>query len=337
MKNPYEILGVSNSANEEEIKQAYRKIAMKNHPDRNPGDAEAEKRFKEATDAYERLTGQSQPQQNFNFDDAFGDMFSQIFNFGGQRQQLNLDIHLEVALDFWEAVDGCEKTLTVPKSDECDTCKGTGSAETKTCLYCAGQGQRVQRQGNMTISTACPQCGGKGKQSLKDCGSCSGRGSKHSTTSVKVTFPAGTQDHMTLRMPGAGNQSGRHTGSLFVSVRVNGHEHFRRQEDDLVYTFPVQYSVLVKGGTVVIPTLSESIEMDIRPLTKSGTRMRIGGQGFMNPQSGRRGNIVVEVVADTVNPDDVELEYKNLVEALYEWEKENVTPNMKLFHEKCKR
>jgi molecular chaperone DnaJ len=334
MKNPYEILGINASASEDEVKKAYRKLAMQYHPDRNPGDPEAEIKFKEITNAYESLTN---PSDQGDYQDLFSDVFSQMFNFGHQRQNTQYDIHMETPLDFWEAADGCTKTLNVPKMTECSDCKGSGSAESQTCLFCAGQGRRNQRQGNMTITMPCTNCKGTGKRSVKECKPCSGKGYHRSESPMTVDFPKGTQDQMTMRVIGGGNTFGKQAGSLFVSVRVNPHERFMRHKDDLFCKVPVQYSVLVKGGKLAVPTLNGTIEVNIAPLTKSGTLLKVAGKGFANPQSGRTGDMNIEVVADVVNPDDVELAYKKLVDDLYEWEKENLTPNMKTFYESCER
>ena len=200
--NPYQILGVEKDASPEEIKNAYRKLAMRYHPDRNPGDPEAEAKFKEASKAYDMLTGQDKNYQDQNIDFDFSDMFSQMFNFGNQRfnSNLNLDIQLEVAIDFWEAVDGCKKIITVPKLTECNNCKGLGATEFQPCIQCAGRGMRSYRQGNMSVNTSCNQCSGSGQKPLKNCDVCSGKGHIQKNEEVEVSFPSGSFDRVILEI-----------------------------------------------------------------------------------------------------------------------------------------
>ncbi len=342
MKNPYEILGVSQNATEQEITKAYRKLAKQYHPDRNPGDDEALEKYKEIANAYEQITNPKPTHnvQDFDASEVFGDFFSQVFNFGnfGQRQQqVNMDVHVNVSLDFWEAANGCEKTITVQRAAECLQCQGTGAAEVETCNICRGSGHQVRRQGNFTLQTSCSGCQGRGEKVIKPCEVCTGRGWTREDIPVPVKFPEGTVNEMAVLVHGQGNTFGGRTGNLYVIAQVNPHNVFIRQLNNLCYRMPVQYSVLVNGGKIKVPTLKEEIEVEVPPNTKSGTVLTVRDKGFRSPQNGKYGSLMVEVMADTVNPSDVELEYKTLIDALHNWEKDNITPNMKKFYEECKK
>ncbi len=341
MKNPHEVLGVSQNATEQEITKAYRKLAKQYHPDRNPGDDEALEKYKEIANAYEQITNPKPTHNVQDFDPAdFGDFFSQVFNFGNfgqQRHQFNMDVHINVPLDFWEADNGCEKTGNVQRAAEWLPCEGTGAEEKAKCNTCRGTGTHTRRQGNFTLQTSCPTCHGTGERVVKPCAACVGRGWNKEDIPIPVKFPEGTLNEMAVLVHGQGNTFGGRTGNLYVVAQVNPHNVFIRQLNNLCYRMPVQYSVLVNGGKIRVPTLKEEIEVEVPPNTKSGMVLTVKGSGFKNPQNGTYGNLMVEVMADTVNPADVELEYKTLIDALHNWEKDNITPNMKKFYEECKK
>lgn len=347
MRNPYEVLGVQQGASSDEVKRAYRKLAKEFHPDRNPGDKEAETKFKEISDAYERIENPEkfrQPQPDFDgFEggNPFGDFFQTIFNFGNRGQasrapQINLDVRMEVAVDFWEGVRGSEKTLTVPKFKTCETCKGSGAAEVEKCSFCAGKGVISKSQGFFTMQTTCPQCSGSGQKIKTACSACSGNGHSKSDGMVSVSIPKYTHDGMVLKVNGQGNEHLGRIGHLYVVLRVNPHEIFQRRGDDLIYVLPIPYSKAVLGGKTVVPTLHEEIEITIPKNTKTGTVLKVRGKGFKNIHTEQYGDLMIQVEIETVNTEDVELEYKNLIENLAKWEGENMLPGMKKFREKTK-
>lgn len=343
-KNPYEVLGLTPSATQEEVVKAYRKLAKKYHPDRNPGDDDALLSYREVDQAYQEITNpKPSREQHFDPQEAFGDFFSQVFNFGGngthyagtpQRQNIQPDIQIHVALDFWEAAHGCEKTITVPKASECVPCNGFGATEFAQCRSCKGSGMQVRRQGNFTMQTMCGDCNGQGRTPTKDCTACSKRGWNYEDCPVPVKFPEGTVNDMGIRIHGQGNTVNGRQGNLIVVAQVNPHHVMQRQLNHLCYRMPVQYSVLVNGGTVKVPTLKEPVDLVIPPNTQSGTVLVINGLGFKTPHNGQVGNLRVEVMADTVVPEG---EHKELLDALHKWEKDNVSPNMKTFYEACKK
>lgn len=339
MRNPYEVLGIQQDATEDEIRKSYRKLSKLYHEDRNPGDDEALRKYREVQEAYDNIVN-PKGHQTFNPSDMFGDMFSQVFNqgfnFGQPQRNINPDIQFHINLDFWEASLGCEKTITIPRATECVSCGGSGAEEHAVCSNCHGTGKFVQRQSNFSIQTPCNNCNGSGKKIIKNCKKCKS-GIIYEDVKIFVNFPEGTLSGMAVLVHGQGNVVNKRQGNLFVITQVNPHSVFVRQQDHLCYRMPVQYSVLVKGGKIKVPTLDEEVEIEIPPLTKSGTEITVNNKGFRNPSNNRYGNLLVGVVADTVDPSEAGKEYKKLIENLYQWEKDNITPNMKKFNESCKQ
>lgn len=343
MKNPYEVLGVSKDSSEEEIKKAYRELTMKYHPDRNPGDKDAETRFKEIAEAYDILSDKDKkanfdnPQSNFsggfsgfggNFNDFFNDVMS---GFGRQQNyepQIDLNIRSSVALSFWEAVQGVEKTLAVPKFNICQNCVGTGATEVENCGFCAGKGVKIQRQGPVVMQTTCPQCRGTGKRISKECNTCGGEGLIRSNGTVNVKIPEHIPDGATLRVHGQGNNQAGKTGDLFLTVRVNRHKLFDRQGDDLVYEMPITYSQAVLGTTIKVPTLEGEIDCVISPNTSTGSSIIVKEKGFKNINTHRRGNLIIWLEVETISGNQ---EYKQLIEELAKWEKDHPSQKIKEF------
>lgn len=323
MNNPYEILGLQVGASEEEVRKAYKKLAFTYSPDRNPGDTEVEAKFKEVTAAYEQiLHGSKNKQQSINFDgNDFFSFFENVFGRKSQQQtRIQLDIKLNLQIDFWESVNGGNKTLTVQKYKTCDECSGSGAKEIETCDTCAGQGVTTQRQGYVTMQTTCHKCKGMGKRIIKGCTKCNNNGvTKHDCT-VDVQIPAGVNDNMTLKLSLQGNEHLGKTGDLYLIIRVTPHEVFYRQNDNLIYEIPITYSQAVLGAKIMAPTLNEDIEVEIEPNTVSGTIKRIDEKGFKNIHGGM-GDLIIRFVIETIEGDE---KYKELVKQLNQWENANI-------------
>ena len=339
MMNPYEVLGVNKDANSEEIKKSYRKLAMQYHPDRNPGDQVAEEKFKEVQAAYDILNDDN---KRHNYDnpgrgpipDFFGDFFSNIF--GQTTQQVNLELRHSLSLSFWEAVEGGDQEIVIRRLVSCETCDGSGALETESCSFCGGQGVVTQTQGYVTMRTGCPQCRGTGKKVKKSCNDCNGAGNIPRDVTVNVKVPEHVFSGVVLQLVGQGHQHKGKSGPLLIHVQVEPHPVFQRENDDLVYTLPITYTQAILGCNLNVPTLTEDAELTVPALTKTGSVLRLKKHGFKNLHSHRKGDLLIKVEIETINPDDVELEYKKLIDALAKWETENLSPGMKNFREKAK-
>lgn len=330
-RDHYEVLGVAKDATPEQIKKAYRKCAMEFHPDRNPGNAEAEQRFKEAAEAYEVLSDAEKrgrydrfgheglrgaPQHDFsNFEsifEVFGDLFGggggagDFFGFGrrraGPRPGASLKVELE--LDFLEAAKGCEKVVEIRRGEPCETCKGTGAkpgTKPVSCSTCGGRGEVAATQGFFQIRTTCPSCGGQGVRIEKPCGDCGGEGSKRKKREIKIRIPAGVEDGTRMRVGGEGEAGpmGGPRGDLFVFLSVRPHEFFGRDGDDLVCEVPITFPQAALGARVRVPTLAGTEEIDVPRGTQSGTVFRLAGRGFRSLRGYGNGDELVRVVVET--------------------------------------
>ncbi|MBE0623443.1 MAG: molecular chaperone DnaJ [Burkholderiales bacterium] len=325
----YEILGVNRDADEEAIKKAYRKLAMKHHPDRNPEDKNkgAEEKFKEAKEAYEILSdadkraaydryghagvdpsaGGAQGAGFANFSDAFGDIFGDIFGqarggrsnvYRGADLRYNLEISLEAA------AHGTETKIRIPTMDACTTCHGSGAkpgTQPKTCSTCNGQGQVRMQQGFFSIQQTCPKCHGSGKMIADPCTDCQGAGrvKQHKTLSVKI--PAGVDEGDRIRLSGEGEAgvNGGPPGDLYVQLHLKPHAVFQRDHDDLHCEMPVSFTVAALGGEIEIPTLSGSARIKIPSETQSGKIFRLRGKGIKGVRSHAHGDLLCHVVVET--------------------------------------
>ena len=326
----YEVLGVNRDAGDDEIKKAYRKLAMKFHPDRNPDNKDAEEKFKEAKEAYEML---SDPQKKAAYDryghagvdpsmgagpgaqgfeggfaDAFGDIFGDLFGGGGRGGRSNVyrgaDLRYNLEITLEEAARGAEKTIRIPTVEECGSCHGSGAkpgTQPKTCPTCSGQGQVRVQQGFFSIQQTCPKCHGSGKiipDPCRDCGG-AGRVKKHKTLEVKI--PAGIDEGMRLRHGGHGEPgvNGGPAGDLYVEIHIRKHAVFEREHDDLHCEMPVSFSTAALGGEIEIPTLDAVAKIKIPPETQSGKTFRLRGKGIKGVRSHAHGDLLCHVVVET--------------------------------------
>jgi molecular chaperone DnaJ len=322
----YKVLGVSKKASDDEIKKAYRKLARKYHPDRNPDDKAAEEKFKEVQGAYDTL---SDPEKRKEYDSGgpfaqfgggqgpfgpgasgqagpfggadLGDIFSSIFNRGGGRAQAQQvrgrDLETEVPLSFDQAVNGAQISVTVPKSGRCQTCHGSGAkpgTAPTTCPRCEGRGIDAQSQGFFSISQPCPQCGGAGQIIEDPCPTCGGSGLTQQTKRYKVNVPAGVKNGTRIRLAGKGEDGprGGPPGDLYVTTRVASSPVFKRLDDgNLEVTVPITIPEALRGATIEVPTLEGTKKIKVAPGTKHGTVQRLRGEGPPKPKGSGRGDI----------------------------------------------
>jgi molecular chaperone DnaJ len=342
----YEVLGVPRTASESEIKSAYRKQAMSYHPDRNPGDAVAEEKFKEAAEAYAVLadsekrsaydrfghagvssatggTGGFDPSVFADFGDILGDVFGFGDLFGGGRRrggpQRGADLRYDLEISFEESAKGSETTIQIPRQESCEACKGSGAAPGSSptaCPKCRGQGQVRFQQGFFTVARACPQCRGTGKFISKLCHTCHGAGRVTRERKITVRIPAGIATGQQLRLQGEGESgvAGGPPGSLYVIVHVLEHDYFRRDGMNLFCEIPVGFPTLVLGGEVEVRTLDGLETVKIPEGTQTGATLRLRGKGMPDVSGRGRGDLFATVQAHT--PRKLSKEQRHLFEQL---------------------
>jgi molecular chaperone DnaJ len=326
----YEILGVAKNSSEDEIKKAYRKLAMKYHPDRNPDSKEAEEKFKEVKEAYEMLTnpekreaydryGHAGVDPNMGgmgggggfggFGDAFGDIFGDIFGGGRSRSSgpqvyrgADLRYNLEITLE--QAAHGFDTTIRVPSWDKCDTCHGSGAkpgTQPVTCSTCGGHGQVRMQQGFFSIQQTCPKCHGTGKIIPEPCPSCSGAGRIKRNKTLEVKIPVGIDNGMRIRSTGNGEPgtNGGPPGDLYVEIHIKPHPVFQREGDDLHCEMPISFAKAALGGEIEVPTLDGKVSFTIPDGTQSGKTFRLKGKGIKGVRSGYPGDLFCHVAVET--------------------------------------
>lgn len=339
----YEVLGVNKNASDAELKKAYRRLAMKYHPDRNPDDAEAEAKFKEAKEAYEVLQDANKRARYDQyghagvdpsmggagagaggFGDIFEDVFGDIFGGGGGRRSGNrayrgsdLQYNLELSLE--EAVFGTEQDIRIPTAEKCDTCNGSGAKKgttPQTCGTCNGQGQVRMQQGFFSVQQTCPECHGRGSVIKDPCPDCRGQGrvERQKTLSVKIPMGVDTGDRIRLTGEGEAGLNGGPAGDLYVQVHVKSHDLFERDGDNLYCQVPIGFTTAALGGELEVPTLEGNVTLKIPAETQTGKKFRLRGKGVKSVRSASMGDLICSVVVET--PVNLTKEQKELLEAL---------------------
>lgn len=346
----YEVLGVAKSATEAELKSAYRKLAMKHHPDRNPGDKAAEEQFKEAAEAYAVLADaqkrslydrfghqgvNSQAGGGAGFDPSvfndfggdFADILGNMFGFGdvfggGRRRggpQRGADLRYDLEIPFEEAARGTETTIQIPRQESCETCAGSGAAagtQPATCGMCRGQGQVRRQQGFFTIATTCPQCRGQGRTVSKPCQTCHGSGRVGHERKITVKVPAGiaTGQQLRLQNEGEAGAAGGPAGHLYVVIHVQDHDFFKRDGVNLFCEVPVNFTTLALGGEIVVPTLDGTETVKVPEGSQTGTTMRLRGKGLPDVNGRGKGDLFATVQVQT--PKKLTKDQRHLLEQL---------------------
>ena len=368
----YNVLGVERNAGQDDIKRAYRKLALKYHPDKNQGDKEAEEKFKIAAEAYEVI---SDPEKRQRYDhygheglrggdargfgnfedifDAFGDIFGGgggggggIFEdfFGGGRRQTEkrgASLRCDIALDFKEIATGIEKTIEITKRDFCEECRGTGARKGTSpvsCPYCKGKGEIHQRQGFFTITTTCPKCQGGGNIIETPCKKCSGHGVYPKKSNIKVQVPAGIDDGSRLRVTGQGESgaNGAPPGDLYCDIHIKPHSIFKRQDYDIICEFPITFTQAALGCEIEVPTiLGKMRKVRIPAGMQSDEIIPVKGEGFPNVRGYGVGNMLVHVIVET--PNKLTPRQEELLREFAESEHKNVTPKAKSFFQKVRK
>ena len=339
----YEVLGVSKGASEADLKKAYRRLAMKYHPDRNPDDAEAESKFKEAKEAFEVLNdsdkraaydqfghagvdaqaGGAGFDPGSAFGDIFGDVFGDIFGGGrrGGRSQVyrGADLRYELELTLEQAVFGDSINIDVPTQVECGRCKGSGAepgTQPITCATCGGAGQVRMQQGFFSVQQTCPTCRGAGTTISDPCGECQGQGRKRQNKTLAVKVPAGVDDGDRIRLSGEGEagRNGGPSGDLYVDILVKSHPIFDRDGRNLSCEVPISFATAVLGGSVEVPTLDGQVKLKIPVETQSGRLFRLRGKGVKSVRGGGPGDLFCQVQVET--PVNLTAQQKELLKEL---------------------
>ncbi len=345
----YEVLAIEREASDQQIKSAYRKLALKHHPDRNPGDAQAEEAFKEAAEAYAILAdpqkrglydrfghagvsgaagagGGFDPTIFADFSDIFsglGDAFGFGDLFGARRRrggpQRGTDLRYDLEITFDESAKGTETTVQIPREEVCDTCSGSGAApgtSAETCSQCRGTGQLRYQQGFLTVARPCPNCRGTGKTIAKPCQPCRGAGRVGRERALTVKIPAGIATGQRLRLYGEGEHgsAGGPAGDLYVVVHVQEHAFFHREGDDLYCELSMPFPTLALGGEVKVPTLNGRDAINVPPGTQPGARFKLRGKGMPNVSGRGQGDL--HVIARVAVPTKLTKEQRQIVEEL---------------------
>jgi len=364
----YDVLGVEKNASADQIKSAYRKKAVKHHPDKNKGDKAAEEKFKEASEAYHVLSD-SERKQNYdnfghaafenggggrggfgNFDfsnhfsDIFEDFFGESFSGGGRRSRRSnnrgSDLRYDLSISLEESYTGKKQDIKFSTSDKCDTCNGSGSKpghDAGSCSMCDGHGQVRSSQGFFTVQQTCPQCSGSGEMITNPCGTCSGQGKKQASKRLSVTIPKGVDDGTRIRLAGKGEAGSRggSSGDLYLFINVYSHELFKRSDENLFFECPISIADAALGTSMEIPTIDGGkAKIKIPSGTQSGKQFRLKGKGMPYMRGSGTGDLYVQV--NTEVPVSLNKEQKELLEKFREIENEKSNPSIKKFFQKAK-
>jgi molecular chaperone DnaJ len=337
----YQVLGVPKNADDQQIKSAYRKLALQYHPDRNQGNKDAEEKFKEAAEAYAILsdadkrsrydrfghagvssqTGGFDPSTFAGFEDIFGSIFGDFFGGGGRRggPERGSDLRYDLAITFEESAKGVETSIQIPRLEPCETCHGSGAApgsSPTTCPQCQGRGQQRFQQGFFTVARTCGRCHGTGRVVTKPCTTCKGEGRRTVERKLTVKVPPGIADGQRLRISGEGEGgvAGGPAGDLYVFIDVAPHEFFRREGNNLACEIPVNFTTLALGGHVDVPTLDGHESFKVPEGTQSGAAFRLRGKGMPDVSGRGRGDLFFNVQA--VTPKKLTREQRTLLEQL---------------------
>jgi molecular chaperone DnaJ len=364
----YDVLGINKSSNPEDIKSAYRKLAVKYHPDKNPGDKSAEDKFKEASEAYGILSDKNKRENYDNFGHAafenggggqtggfsgfggadFSDIFEDFFGDfrgGGRSSRGNSsnrgsDLRYDLSITLEEAFSGKKQNIQFSTSDKCNTCKGSGSKpghSADRCTYCGGNGKIRTNQGFFTVQQTCPQCSGNGEEITHPCSDCNGQGNKQTSKKIAVTIPKGVDDGTRIRLAGKGEAGSRGgtTGDLYLFINVKSHDLFKRSDENLFFEFPISISDAALGTTIEIPTINGGkAKIKIPDGTQSGKQFRLKGKGMPFMRRGDYGDLYVQVKTEV--PISLNKEQKELLEKFRQIENERSNPSIKKFFNKAK-
>ena len=365
----YDVLGVNKSASPEELKSAYRKLAVKYHPDKNPNDKVAEDKFKEASEAYGILSDQEKKQNYDNFGHAafesgggrqsggfggfggadFSDIFEDFFgDFGGggrsrgRRSSSNRgsDLRYDLSITLKEAFDGKKQDIKFSTTEKCNTCKGNGSkpgSSPDRCSACGGNGKIRSNQGFFTVQQTCPQCAGSGEEITSPCSDCNGQGSKQTSKKISVTIPKGVDDGTRIRLAGKGEAGtkGGASGDLYLFINVHSHDLFKRSDENLFFEFPISIADAALGTTIEIPTIDGGkAKIKIPDGTQNGKQFRLKGKGMPYMRGSGNGDLYVQV--NTEVPISLNKDQKELLEKFREIENEKSNPSIKKFFQKAK-
>lgn len=358
----YEVLGISRDADGGTIATSYRKLAIKYHPDKNPGDEEAIGRFKEAAEAFEVLndpekrsrydrfghagvTGQAGGGSGFSdvedIFSAFGDMFGDMFTGGGGRRRARAgrDVRCDVTLTLHEAAEGTTKTVEFQRHESCEDCDGSGAApgsSRETCGYCGGHGRVIQSAGIIRMQTTCPACNGAGSKVSKPCRPCRGTGQKLKSVQTEVRIPAGVDEETRVRITGEGEPSpeGGPPGDCYCFISVLEHPLFEREGQHLVCRVPITYTQAALGCELEVPTLTGRDQVTLPPGTQSGDVFKLGGRGMPDPRRHGLGDLLVQVTIEV--PKKLSPDENRLLRELAELEQKHVAPQRKSFFRQLK-
>jgi|TARA_Y100000389_G_scaffold181710_1_gene197624 molecular chaperone DnaJ len=366
-KDYYDVLGVNKNSSPEQIKSAYRKLAVKYHPDKNPGDKKAEDNFKEASEAYGILSDSEKKQNYDSFGHAafengssgqggfggfsgadFSDIFEDFFgDFGGNRNNnkrrsnnRGSDLRYDLTISLEEAYSGKKQDIKFTTTEKCNTCKGNGSQpgySPDRCTMCGGNGRVRSNQGFFTVQQTCPQCAGGGEEITNPCTDCNGQGNKQATKKLSVTIPKGVDDGTRIRLAGKGEagSKGGTTGDLYLFINVKSHEIFKRSDENLFFECPISMADAALGTTIEIPTIDGGkAKIKIPDGTQNGKQFRLKGKGMPYMRGSGDGDLYVQIITEV--PISLNKEQKNLLEKFREIENEKSNPSIKKFFQKAK-